>query len=223
MGSHAGGNEGGNGNGVGSGGGARPGAVVFDLGKVLLEFDYGPVVRHVAARGRVTLEAVQQLLLASSLLGEYERGELTSEAFHGRIVEATGYAEGYEVFAAQFSDIFAEIAPMVRLHADLRARGVPTYIFSNTNELAIRHVRRNFPFFGGFDGYVLSYEHGSMKPDAPLYEVVERMTGRRGADLMYLDDRPENHEAGLARGWQAVLHTDPAVTRARVAAAGLLG
>lgn len=201
----------------------RPGAVVFDLGKVLLDFDYGPVVRHVAARSRVTVEAVHRLLLVSPLLGEYERGELTSEVFHRRIVEATGYGEGFEAFAALFSDIFAEIPPMVRMQAELRARGVPTFIFSNTNDLAIVHVRRNFPFFAGFDGYVLSYEHGSMKPDAALYEVVERMTGRRGADLMYFDDRPENYEAGLARGWQAVLHTDPAASRARVEAAGLLG
>jgi HAD superfamily hydrolase (TIGR01509 family) len=201
---------------------SKPAAVVFDLGKVLLDFDYGPVVRHVAARSRVTLEAMHELLLVSPLLGEYERGELTSHTFHQRIVDATGYSEGYEAFAALFADIFAEIPPMVRLNAELRELGVPTYIFSNTNDLAIQHVRRNFPFFADFTGYVLSYEHGSMKPDAALYAVVERMTGRSGADLMYLDDRPENHAAGLARGWQAVLHEDPAVSRAQVVAAGLL-
>lgn len=200
----------------------KPSAVVFDLGKVLLEFDYGPVVRHVAARSRVSLAAMHELLLVSPLLGEYERGELDSVAFHRRIVDATGYAEDYGPFAALFADIFAEIPAMVRLQADLRAAGVPTFIFSNTNDLAIGHIRRNFPFFGGFDGYVLSYEHGSMKPDGALYAVVERMTGRSGAELLYLDDRPENHEAGLARGWQAVLHTDPAESRARVVASGLL-
>lgn len=200
----------------------KPAVVVFDLGKVLLDFDYGPVVRHVAARSRVSLEAMHQLLLVSPLLGRYERGEMTSEAFHREIVEATGYGEGFEPFAALFADIFAEIPPMVRLNAELRAAGVPTYIFSNTNDLAIGHIRRNFPFFAEFHGYVLSYEHGSMKPDAPLYEAVERMTGRAGADILYLDDRPENYEAGRARGWQAVLHSDPAESRARVVSAGLL-
>ena len=53
-------------------------------------------------------------------------------------------------------------------------------------------------------------------------EAVERMTGRKGGELIYLDDRPENIAAGAARGWQAVLHHDPAVSRARIAAAGLL-
>jgi 2-haloacid dehalogenase len=48
-----------------------------------------------------------------------------------------------------------------------------------------------------------------MKPDAPIYEVVEKMTGHKGADIFYLDDRPENIEAGLKRGWRAHIHTDP--------------
>jgi len=62
-----------------------------------------------------------------------------------------------------------------------------------------------------------------MKPDAPIYEAVERMTDRRGPDLIYLDDRPENVEAGLARGWHAILHHAPAESRRRVEAFGLLG
>ena len=203
--------------------GFSPEAVVFDLGKVLLDFDYGIVVRKLVDRGRLTLSELKQLLVDSPLLPAYERGELTSRQFFDAVQRATGFDGGFESFAASFGAIFAPIEPMVRLQAELKARGVPTFIFSNTNDLAIEYVRRTYPFFGGFDGYVLSYEHGSMKPDAPLYEVVERVTGRRGAALLYLDDRPENIEAGAGRGWQAVLHVDPAMSRERVRAAGLLG
>lgn len=197
--------------------------VVFDLGKVLLDFDYGIVVRHLADRGsRIDVPAIQRLLVDSPLLPAFERGEITSRQFFAEVQKETGFNGTYEEFAAWFADIFAEIQPMVALQAELRRNGVRTFIFSNTNDLAIEHVRRNFPFFGGFDGYVLSYEHGSMKPDAALYEVVERITGRRGASLVYLDDRPENVEAGAARGWQAILHSDPAVSRARLAGLGLV-
>lgn len=200
----------------------KPAAVVFDLGKVLLDFDYGPVIRQVAARGRIGVAALQEMLLGTSLLLAYERGEFDSPEFFRRTREATGYTGSYEEFGALFGNIFAEIAPMVAMQGELRRRGVPTYIFSNTNDLAIGHIRRSFPFFANFDGYVLSYEHGSMKPEAALYEVVERLTGRSGDALLYLDDRPENIETGRARGWQAVLHHDPVVSRAAVVAAGLL-
>ena len=49
-----------------------------------------------------------------------------------------------------------------------------------------------------------------MKPDAAIYEVVEKMTGRiRRQDILYLDDRAENIDGGLKRGWQAHLHREP--------------
>ena len=105
---------------------------------------------------------------------------------------------------------------MIELHAELRRRGVPTYIFSNTNDLAIEHIRRNFPFFKNFDGYIFSCEIGAMKPDAKIYEALEKLAGRRGADIVYLDDRPENAAAGTARGWRAILHETPERSRAAV-------
>jgi HAD superfamily hydrolase (TIGR01509 family) len=105
---------------------------------------------------------------------------------------------------------------MIALHAALRARQFCTYVFSNTNELAVGHIRRAFPFFQDFDGYILSYEHKVMKPDAALYEVVEKLAGLRGPDLLYIDDRPENVATGTARGWRTILHTSPEDTRAWV-------
>ena len=55
-----------------------------------------------------------------------------------------------------------------------------------------------------------------MKPDPEIYEALEKLTGRRGADILYLDDRPENVAGGAARGWQAILHETPEKTRAAV-------
>jgi FMN phosphatase YigB (HAD superfamily) len=61
-----------------------------------------------------------------------------------------------------------------------------------------------------------------MKPDAKLYEVVESKTGARGAEILYLDDRPENIAAGAERGWQVILQESPEKTRAAVERLGLL-
>jgi len=64
---------------------------------------------------------------------------------------------------------------------------------------AVSHIRRAFPFFSNFDGYVYSYEHRAMKPDPKFYAVVERMTSCRGKQILYIDDRPENAATGLVR------------------------
>lgn len=61
-----------------------------------------------------------------------------------------------------------------------------------------------------------------MKPDSKIYEALEKMSGKRGAKILYLDDRPENVDAGAARGWQVILQTDPARSRAAIDQLGLL-
>jgi FMN phosphatase YigB (HAD superfamily) len=198
-----------------------PAVVVFDLGKVLVDFDYSIASRRILRRSRLTDPELQHLLCTSPLLRQYETGAITTAQFHAGVCAASGYDGGLEEFGAAFADIFTEIEPMTALHAALRSAGIPTWIFSNTNELAERHIRRRFPFFSNFDGYVLSYEHGAMKPALRLYEVVESKTGRRGADILYLDDRPENVAAALFRGWRALLHETPEKTRSHLATLGL--
>ncbi|HSU57404.1 MAG TPA: HAD family phosphatase [Candidatus Dormibacteraeota bacterium] len=200
----------------------KPQAVIFDLGKVLVDFDYGIAARKLAARCEMVADKVHHYISQSPLLAHYETGQLTRQQFFTQICKATGYAGALEEFGEFFSDIFFPIEPMVELQAKLRTNGLPTYIFSNTNDLAVAHIRRNFPFFSKFDGYILSYEVGAMKPDAKIYEAMEEMAGHRGAELLYLDDRPENVEAGRARGWRVILQESPEKTLAEIERIGLL-
>jgi HAD superfamily hydrolase (TIGR01509 family) len=188
--------------------------VVFDLGKVLVDFDYSIAARKIAARSSKHIESLDEFLGGSELLARFETGLLTRQQFYSEIRNVTGFSGTVEEFADDFADIFTTISPMVELHAGLRKQKIPVYVFSNTNDIAVEHVRRRFPFFAGFDGYILSYEIGAMKPHAKIYEALEKMAGRRGTDIFYIDDRSENIAAGAARGWQVVLHESADTTRA---------
>lgn len=198
-----------------------PSVVVFDLGKVLVDFDYGIAARKIAKSCGIEWADVKKFIDHSPLLYQFETGLLTNEQFYKEICAHTGSKETFDTFCGYFADIFWEIEPMIAWNATLRSKNIPTYIFSNTNGIAIQHIRQRFPFFANFHGHVLSYEHGCMKPNAPIYEVVEKMTGRKGADIFYLDDRPENVEAGRKRGWRAHVQTDPAETFAVAKKLGL--
>ncbi len=199
-----------------------PKAVIFDLGKVLLDFDYGIAAKRLQKRCRMSLSALQTLINQSPLLLRYEANRLSTAQFFAEIQGASGFRGTLAEFREGFAEIFTAVEPMVRLHRELRAREVPSYVFSNTNEIAIQHIRDRFPFFRDFDGYILSYEHNAMKPEPKLYEVVERTAGYSGPDLLYIDDRPENIETGRERGWRTILHTAPELTRAAILEAGLL-
>ena len=199
-----------------------PDVVVFDLGKVLVDFDYIIAAQKIAARASLPASEIKSLIDQSSLLLRYECGGMTNDEFFSEICRITGFTGSLPEFADLFGDIFSPIDSMIQLHQALHARRVPTYVFSNTNGMAVAHIRKAFPFFRNFDGYVFSFEHGAMKPDAKLYEVLERISGRSGEQVLYLDDRVENVAAGQARGWQVLHHESPSKTAAAFRELGLL-
>ena len=198
-------------------------SIIFDLGKVLVDFDYRIAAKKIAARSSHPPADLHAFLGGSTVIVDYESGRLTRGEFYDAIRNAIGFRGSLAEFGGYFADIFSEMPEMISLHADMRRRGFKTFIFSNTNDLAVEHVRRNFPFFSNFDGYIFSCEVGSLKPQPEIYAAMEKLCGRRGAELIYIDDRPENVAAGRARGWRAILHETPEKTRRALAESGVIG
>ena len=178
----------------------------FDIGKVLLNFDYGIFVRRMASRTQMDVPALDAFLNQSPLLAQYESGQLTSPEFFAVVQKETGF-DGTELeFAAHFEDIFTPIDEVIAMHAKLAASGLSTYTLSNTNEMAVRHISRAYDFWPRFTGHILSHEVGALKPNPKIYEIFEQTTGCQGNEILYLDDLPENTAAAAARGWHAIEH-----------------
>jgi FMN phosphatase YigB (HAD superfamily) len=195
---------------------------IFDLGKVLVDFDYSIAARKIAARSAKAPADLHAFLGSSPLLVEYESGRINRQQFYEAVGHAIGFRGDLAEFGGYFAEIFTEMPGTIALHAELRQLGFKCYIFSNTNDLAIEHVRRDFPFFANFDDYILSYEVGAMKPQPEIYAAMEQLCGGSGSDLIYLDDRAENIAAGAARGWRTVLHESAETTRAALVKSGVL-
>ena len=195
----------------------KPEIIVFDLGKVLVDFDYSLAGKRLAARSKISPEAIQEYLDHSPLLFRYESGQMTRQEFFEEVRRYTGFAGTLTEFGRFFADIFKEMPEMIGIHDSLYRRGFRTFILSNTNDLAIEHIRASFPFFANFNGYILSYEVGAMKPNPVIYAALEARTGFQKGQILYIDDRQENIVAAEERGWNTILQTTPAATRAAMA------
>jgi FMN phosphatase YigB (HAD superfamily) len=97
---------------------------------------------------------------------------------------------------------------------DLHAAGIATACLSNTNhEHWVRLVHRDgsrslegppeYPAVQRIRHRFASHLLQLAKPDAAIYERFERLTGVRGADILFFDDREENVVAARNRGWLA--------------------
>ena len=189
-----------------------PKCVIFDLGKVLVDFDYAISSQKIAAKSNSSAAEVQKLIDHSPLLFSYETGQIDKTEFYRQVCKLTGYRGRQEEFEPEFSDIFSEITPMTQLQAQLRQAGVPTFILSNTNDMAVGHIRRTFPFFSNFDAYILSFEQKVMKPHVGIYEITEHITRHRPEEIVYIDDRAENLAPAAARNWKVIHHRSPEET-----------
>lgn len=189
-----------------------PKAVVFDLGNVLLNFDYRRAVARIKQRCSLTEQELHALIAESDHFQKFESGEINGAEFFSAVQKASCFTGGADEFAEIFGDIFTEVPEMIAFNESLRARGIPTYILSNTNQFSIRFIERRYPFYRNFTGHILSFEHRVMKPAARIYDIVEERAGYRGKSLFYIDDRAENVEAAASRGWQVSWHTDPPKT-----------
>src|SRR5262249_59089023 len=108
-----------------------PKAVVFDLGKVLLHFDYGIAAEKFQRRCLVAAHDIRQAIDQSPLLHGFETNQLSTQEFFAGLCRTTGFSGDLAEFSEIFCNVFWPTEPMIDLHARLRRRCVTTDLFSN--------------------------------------------------------------------------------------------
>src|SRR5688500_2704276 len=106
-----------------------PKAVIFDLGKVLLHFDYGIAAEKFQRRCNSSAGDIRHAIDQSPLLHGFETNQLSTAQFFAALSRATGFCGDLAEFSNIFCNVFSPIEPMIELQARLRERGLPTYIF----------------------------------------------------------------------------------------------
>ena len=102
---------------------SKPSIVVFDLGKVLVDFDYSIAIPRIAAHGTLSVAGIKSFFFGSHLLVDYECGRVTRREFFEQARRVTGFRGTLEEFGEFFADIFTAIPPMIELYAGLYRRG----------------------------------------------------------------------------------------------------
>lgn len=196
-------------------------AVFFDLGKVLVDFDWTAACRSAAGCCTADPVSMARWITTSRPACDYECGRLTSREFFDHAKIALGFRGGFEEFARLWSDIFTEMPESVALLRRLKGR-VPVALLSNSNEMHINWVMKRWEFMRLFDEMVISYREGCVKPEPAIYRRALAKLAVEPAEAFFMDDRPENVAGALAVGMDAVLFTGAVPLRAALAERGLL-
>ena len=112
---------------------------------------------------------------------------------------------------------------MFLLLRQLKVQQVPCFSLTNFGDRTLKIATQNYDFLKLFDANFVSGRLKTMKPQPDIYEALEAETGYRGAELIFTDDKIENIEAAVDRGWNVHLFRSPEGWQSALQETGLLG
>ncbi len=179
-------------------------ALLFDLGNVIIGLDFGRAYRTLAGLTQHGADEIPKIISRANLAGPYERGELSNDEFHKRFCAALDLDLAYEPFEDLWGDMFMT-EPFLEEHFfEGLGRRYRLLLLSNTNDIHYRFLRERYPMLRHFDDFVLSYEVGTMKPDAKIYNEAIRRAGVAAKEYFFVDDKQINVDAARQAGIDAV-------------------
>ena len=165
-------------------------AFLFDIGNVLVRFDFSRAVRAVVPFSDVADEADALHRIDAVKLG-YEDGQISRADFLHEAFRILGYRGTEAQFIAAWQGIFTENEPMTSLVHALRGK-FPLFLLSNTNDMHVEGLFRDFPVFAHFTGATYSHEAKASKPHRPIYEIACRTHGLDPRTTFFIDDLAAN-------------------------------
>lgn len=175
-------------------------AFLFDIGNVVVRFDFTKALRAMAALSDVTNEAMA-LARIDNVRMEYEDGQVSRTEFLERAFALLRYRGTEAQFVTAWQDIFTLNEPMAALIAEL-AETRPLYLLSNTNDMHVEALFRSFPVFARFKGGTYSHEARASKPHRRIYEIACERHGLVPAETFFVDDLAPNIATAGELGFQ---------------------
>jgi putative hydrolase of the HAD superfamily len=165
-------------------------AFLFDIGNVIVRFDFSRAIRALAGLGGVADETAALRLLDAAKL-RYEDGQISRADFLREAFALLRYRGTEAQFVAAWQDIFWPNDPMFslvrRLHGEF-----PLFLLSNTNDMHVEGLFRDFDLFRLFTGATYSHLARASKPRRAIYDLACRQHGLDPRTTFFIDDLAAN-------------------------------
>lgn len=182
--------------------------LIFDFGKVLVDYDYFAVLDQVFASHDQAADFYRHLM--DDLWNE--RLDREDKPFEQIIRDMQAAMPQYASEIQQFGDRYTEfvLGEMDGMRALLvRLKGEGYRLYGLTNWCSRVHTTmKQYDIFRLLDGQVISSEEHEVKPERAIYETVCRRFSLRPEECVFADDKIENIEAARAYGMYGVWFKD---------------
>jgi HAD superfamily hydrolase (TIGR01509 family) len=183
-------------------------AIVFDLGNVLIPFDYKIAIDKLNnIEEGLGNRFIEYYKYNYHLHRDFEKGLIPEPDFLKTMLKAAENKIDENTFKKYYADIFSVNEDVVSLLPALKEK-YKLFLLSNTNSIHQKYGWQKYEFLKYFDSLILSHEVGSVKPEEKIFKEVEKSSGLRSAEHFYIDDIQEYVDAAKKIGWDAVQFVD---------------
>jgi putative hydrolase of the HAD superfamily len=175
---------------------------LFDIGKVLLDFDFENSLRRLLPPGTSTQEIDDRLARMLERKDDFEGGLIPIDEYIPWALDILGHEITHETFVQAWQNIFTPNLPMWEVVDQLHSDGHHLILFSNTNAIHCPWIFENYEIFSKFKSGVLSFEVGAIKPEEKIYHHAIDTHGLVPSETLYIDDLPANIETGDRLGFR---------------------
>ncbi len=180
-------------------------AVLFDLGRVIIPFDFNRGYTRLEARCGIPAADIPSRLAPTGLVVRLEKGHIEPRDFVRQLSGHLNLDTSYEEFCEIWCSIFLPDTLVPEAMVRGIARNYRLILLSNTNAIHFEMVLERYPLLRHFHSYVLSYKTGSLKPEPLIYEKAIEAAGCHPGECFFTDDIQANVDAAREQGIDAVL------------------
>lgn len=205
-------------------------AIAFDVGNVILKWDYAPAFALYAKHCPHSPENIK-VLLWEKLIDEFDTGVHDEAGFFraARKVLSLDKRIGQDKFLSAWNNIF-EYNHAIEALIDSLPAHVDKLLLSNTNPLHYQRAILELPVvlkhFANKHHHVLSFDVGAIKPDLAIYQALLVRARHQPEEIVFVDDMPENIKAWQKLGGSGIQYNakvhDINYLRAELQKAGVL-
>jgi len=180
-------------------------ALLFDLGRVVLDIDFKRAMACWARHGGCDVADITARFSGGEAIRQYESGKIDDVTYFAHLRKMLGVDITHEQLLEGWNAIFIGEMPGIAPLLERAARRLPLYALSNTNPPHIAHFSKiHADVLGHFREMYLSSTIGLLKPDRAAYDHVVKAIGAPASRVVFFDDLADNVAGARAYGLTAV-------------------
>jgi 2-haloacid dehalogenase len=200
----------------------RIGAVVFDVGGVLLDWNPRHLYRKLFA-DQAEMEWFLAEVCSPAWHAPHDRGVSTAASCAELASRHPALSNLIWAWSRRSEEMIGGVdAGSVEVLRAVRETGLPCYALTNMEAETYPLRLKRFPFLGWFDGTIVSGREGMAKPEPAIFTRLLDRFGLTPSTTLMIDDTNENLETAHSLGIQTALFCSSRQLRVELEAAGVL-